>query len=102
MAEPTVPAVTPRAGEVTPFAAALPPSKTTISDQIFGKCSAALGMSSSRCDGITSADISVTTANELKSIYASGVSNDKWRIMGLLLEADFVGKACQVKINGMY
>jgi hypothetical protein len=79
-------------------------SPTTISNQIFAKCSAALGLSSSRCDGITAANFELTTANNLASIYKStGAGNvDQWRIMGLLLEADFLGKACTTRINGMY
>src|SRR4030095_288147 len=81
--------------------ATLPPSTTTVSDQIFGYCSAALGTTSSKCDGITGTTIDPTKASDLKSIYMNA-AGDKWRIIGLLLEADFIGKSCQIKQNGMY
>ena len=82
---------------------------TTISDKIFGKCSAALGVTSSHCDGVSALHIDPTTSADLKSIYAESVpagggepAYDRWRIIGLLLEADFIGKSCEIQINGMY
>ena len=76
---------------------------TTISNQIFGKCTPALGIDSSRCDGITALTIEATTANDLQAIYNGGTAlNPEWRIMDILLEADFVGKACFPRINGLY
>lgn len=79
--------------------ATLDPSHSTVSDQIFSKCSAALGVTASRCDGITEAEIAVTTTADLKNLYQEG---DKWRLIGMLLEADFIGKSCQTRVNGMY
>ena len=81
--------------------ATYPPSVTTVSDQIFAYCSAALGTTASRCDGITASTIDPTKSSDLKSIYMNA-AGDKWRIIGLLLEADFIGKSCQIKQNGMY
>lgn len=53
-----------------------------------------------RCGAATLCDISPTTSDELATIYKDG--SDRWRIIGALLEADFVGKACQIKQNGMF
>ena len=75
------------------------PQTTTISDQIFAKCSAALSIDSSRCDGITSASIAATTTADLNNIYKDGTA---WNIDGLLLEADFLGKSCFPRQYGMY
>ena len=76
-------------------------SAPVISDQIFGKCSAALSVDASRCDGITSANIEATTAAGLKDIYKK-TGTEQWRLMGLLLDPDFTGKSCFPKSYGMY
>lgn len=81
----------------------MPQEQTTISDQIFSKCAASLSIDSSRCDGITGLNISPTTMDELSSIYkATAEGQNQWRIMGALLEADFVGRACYIKQQGMW
>lgn len=71
-----------------------------ISADIFARCSPAFSTDIDRCGAATLCNISTTTSDELASIYADG--SDRWRIMGALLEADFIGKACQIKLNGMF
>lgn len=53
-----------------------------------------------RCGGITLCDISATTSDVLDSIYKD--ADGDWRRIGALLEADFMGRACQIKQNGIY
>jgi len=72
---------------------------TTLSDNIFSKCSAALSVDTARCDAVTGLDISATTPSDLTSIYKDSTT---WNIIGALLEADFVGNACQIRTNGMF
>lgn len=71
-----------------------------ISDQIFGKCSAAASTDIDRCGAVTLCNISPTTQDELENIYQDG--SNRWRIIGALLEADFTGKACQARQYGMH
>lgn len=72
---------------------------TTLSAQIYGKCSAALSLDTARCDAVTGLDVAATTPSDLTTIYKD---SDAWNIIGALLEADFTGKACQSKTNGIY
>lgn len=51
-----------------------------------------------RCAGITVADVVQTTVGDLATIYGS---DGAWRVDHVLLEADFIGKSCEVKQNGM-
>jgi hypothetical protein len=81
----------------------VPPTEgpgSSISGNIFAKCSPAMSTGIERCGAISLCDISPTTDDELAAIYAD--SAGRYRIMGALLEADFTGKACQIKQNGMY
>jgi hypothetical protein len=71
-----------------------------ISANIFEKCLPALSTDLQRCGDPTLCDISPTTQDELASIYQD--AQGRWRIVGALLETDFIGKACQVKVNGFY
>lgn len=71
-----------------------------ISDNIFAKCLPAISTDIDRCGAVTMCDLSPTTEDQLASIYKDG--SDRWRIIGALLEQDFIGKACQIKQNGMY
>lgn len=71
-----------------------------ISDNIFSKCLTAASTDINRCGAITLCSISPTTSDQLEDIYQDTDGN--WRIIGALLEADFQGKACQVKQNGMW
>lgn len=75
------------------------PNTTTISADIFSKCVSAVSVDSSRCDAITGLDISATTPSQLDAIYKD---SGNWRIIGALLEAEFSGKSCFAKTNGMY
>lgn len=74
---------------------------TTLSDNIFAKCVPAISTDNERCGALTLCDISPTTSDELTAIYKEEAGG-KWRVMGALLVADFIGKACQIKQNGMY
>ena len=76
-------------------------TNTNISDNIFSKCTPAASIDVSRVDGLTVASIAPTKPSEIEGIYAQGAGKDVWRIIGNLLEADFRGKACQAKVNGM-
>lgn len=49
---------------------------------------------------MTDCNISATTEDELASIYQDEAG--QWRIMGALLETDFMGKACQIRENALY
>lgn len=71
-----------------------------VSANIFSKCLPARSTDLIRCGDPTLCDISPTTENELASIYQDATG--RWRIIGALLETDFMGKACEVKENGMY
>lgn len=79
----------------------MPHTNTKISDEIFGKCIPAASIDTNRVDGITLTNIAPTKPSEIEGIYAQGAGKDVWRIIGNLLEADFRGKACQAKVNGM-
>lgn len=70
------------------------------STSLVAKCLPAYGLGNSVCGGLTQLDLSATTMDELASIYQDGSS--KFRIMGALLTSDFMGKACQIRQNGMY
>lgn len=72
---------------------------TTISDNIFSKCTAALSIDTERCDAVTGLDVAATTPSDLATIYKD---SDAWNIIGALLEGEFVGKSCQSKTNGIY
>lgn len=72
----------------------------TVSPNIFEKCLPARSLDLIRCGDPTLCDISPTTSAELESIYKDG--SGRWRIMGALLEADFAGKACEIRQNGFY
>lgn len=71
-----------------------------ISDNIFEKCLPAISTDIDRCGAVTLCSISPTTSDELASIYKD--ASGRWRIMGALLEGDFMAKACGVKLNGLY
>lgn len=67
---------------------------------LFAKCTPAYGLGSQRCGGLTMADISPTTGLDLESIYAD--EDGKYRVIGALLESDFLGKSCQIQQNTLY
>lgn len=67
---------------------------------LFAKCTPAYGLGNLKCGSITEMDLSATNASELDAIYAD--ANGKLRIMGALIEADFMGKACQIRQNSLY
>lgn len=71
-----------------------------VSANIFEKCLPARSLDLTRCGDPTLCDISPTTSDELASIYKDG--SDRFRIIGSLLESDFLGKACEVVENGFY
>lgn len=71
---------------------------TTISSNILSKCSTAQSVDTSRVDGLTMANIPVTTPSDLATIYRSG---SDFRIIGDLLSAELKGKTCQAKQNGV-
>lgn len=71
-----------------------------ISGNVFAKCFPSYSTDVERCGGLTLCNISPTTEDELASIYKDG--SDRFRIVGALLQGDFMGKACNVKQNGMY
>lgn len=75
------------------------PIASPVSD-LYAKCLPAFGTDVDRCGALTLCDISPTTIDELESIYADG--SGRQRIIGALLESDFMGKACQIKQNGFY
>lgn len=67
---------------------------------LVAKCTPSYGTGSLRCGGLTLFDASATVGTEVASIYSDGAG--KYRIWGALIEADFVGRACQVKQNVLY
>lgn len=71
-----------------------------ISANIFEKCLPAISTDIDRCGAATLCNISPTTEDELASIYKDATG--RWRIMGSLLESDFMGMACGIKRNGLY
>jgi len=72
----------------------------TFSSDIFGKCLPAISTDINRCGAVTLCDISPTTTDELANLYKD--ASGRWRVIGSLIEADFTGKACQIKRNGLY
>ena len=73
---------------------------TDISADIIAKCVPAASIDANRVDGLTLINIAPTKPSELEGIYTQN-SGAEWRIIGNLLEADFRGKACQSKQNGV-
>lgn len=71
-----------------------------ISANIFAKCLPAISSDIAMCGGVTLCSVSPTTEDELASIYSDGSS--RRRVIGALIEADFMGKSCQIKEQGMY
>lgn len=71
-----------------------------IASNIFSKCLPARSTDLIRCGDPTLCDISPTTEDELASIYQDATG--RWRLIGALLETDFMGKACEIKENGIY
>jgi hypothetical protein len=67
---------------------------------LFAKCTPAYGLGSNVCGGLTTMNISATTLNDLTSIYQD--PNGKFRILGALIESDFMGRACQIRQNSLY
>ena len=66
----------------------------------YAKCLPAFGTDVDRCGALTLCNISPTTTDDLESIYKDATG--RYRVIGALLEADFMGKACGVKQNGLY
>lgn len=52
------------------------------------------------CGTLTTIDLSPTGFSELNSIYSD--TEGRYRIMGALVESDFMGKACQIRQNSLY
>lgn len=71
-----------------------------ISANIFQKCLPAIGSDIARCGGVTLCDISPTGEDELAGIFQDGSS--RRRIIGAMIEGDFMGKSCQIQDQGMY
>lgn len=71
-----------------------------ISANIFAKCSTALGTGIDTCGALTACDVKHVESDQLDAIYTDGSGN--YRVLGQLLEADFLGKAYGAKENGLY
>lgn len=69
-------------------------------DNFFTKCLPLIRKDFSKCSGLTDCNLSPTTSTDLNSIYVD--PQGRFRIMGSLLESDFMGKACQVQENALY
>jgi hypothetical protein len=74
------------------------PSPST--DTFFAKCLPALRTDFQSCARLSDCDLSPTTEGELDSIYTD--SEGRFRIMGAILETNFMGKACQIRENPLY
>lgn len=72
----------------------------------YAKCAPRIGLDVERCANVTACDIAFITPDELEAVYTRDDSREdgmlSWRVDSALLEADFMGKACQIKTNGMY
>lgn len=75
-------------------------SGVTISDDIFSKCVPAASVDASLCDGFAFEDIKPTTQADLATIYTNAAGDGQFRLVGTLLEPDFIGVACQRRRNG--
>lgn len=74
------------------------PSPST--DTFFAKCLPSLRTDFQNCARLSDCDLSPTTEGELDAIYTD--SSGRFRIMGALLETNFMGKACQVRESPLY
>lgn len=69
----------------------------------YQKCAPRVAQDIERCPNATACDIAFITPDELESIYTKDNGTDlNWRVDAALIEADFMGKVCQVRTNGMY
>lgn len=66
---------------------------------LVAKCVPRLVETPERCGGLTVCDIKQTTIADFDALYRPG---GEFRVDHVILEADFVGKACQAKQNGWY
>lgn len=66
-------------------------------EDIFAKCSGYYTLGTKMCSGLTLTDLSPTTADEFTAIYTDEAG--RWRIMGALIESDFIGRSCQTRQN---
>lgn len=74
----------------------------TISDNIYAQCVPAMSIDGSLKNGFSLTSIEATTKDDIANIFRQDDRGDNiWRIITTLLEADFQGKACAQKINGM-
>lgn len=72
----------------------------TFASTIFDKCTLGIGTGSELCGGFTLCDIAPTTSSDLANIYQD--ASDRGRIIGQMIEADFLGRACGTKRNLWY
>ena len=66
----------------------------------FEKCSPLLRTDYDSCGGLTLCNVAPVTDSQLDTIFSD--SSGRFRGIGALLEADMMGKACQVEENPLY
>lgn len=71
-----------------------------VSDNIFSKCSPAIGNNIASCGAVTLCDIVTAEEGELEDIFTDGSGN--YRDLRALLATQFEIKACGSRTNGLY
>jgi hypothetical protein len=71
-----------------------------ISDNIFSKCSPAIGNNINECGAVTLCDVITAESDELEDIFTDGAG--KYRDMSSLLATQFEIKACGSRVHGLY
>ena len=74
---------------------------------VIKKCSPRLVEAPQRCGGMTVCNLVPITPEEMDMIYMNATTptaNDAtaFRVDTAMIEADFMGKACEIRLNGMY
>lgn len=69
-------------------------------DNFFSKCAPLVRPGIDSCAGLTTCNLSPTTAQDFEEIYKDTAG--RWRVMGALFETDIMAKACQIQENPLY
>lgn len=69
-------------------------------DDFFSKCAPLIRPGIDSCAGLTTCNLSPTTAQDLEEIYTD--SAGRYRISGALFDTDIMAKACQIQENPLY
>jgi len=78
----------------------MPAIAVPVTDDIFAKCIPNYSLGTKMCTGLTLTELSPTTVDEWTAIYTD--ESGKWRLMGALIESDFIGRSCQTRQNTLW